>query len=199
MVEKPKLSDLTEIKIHNIVDMGLTFSAMIRLFQKGSKKKLRKQILAEIGNVFKTESKDQFTTVHSKFCHWGVKNILQAEKKRRGRIIKNVAPASYGQIAKTFDVVLKVAIYYSHLPSCEKSRAISRWLNAAVDRKKMTMLKRSYPKALQPWPTTVEKVGVEDYKKIQQLVRKFIEEKHSGEILPVQFDDKYWYILNRRE
>ena len=197
MVEKPKLSDLTKIKIHNIVDMGLTFSAMIRLFQQGSKEKLRRQILTEVRNVFKTESKDQFTTVHSKFCDWGVKNILQAEKKRRERIIKKVAPASYGQIAKTFDVVLKVTIYYSHLPNCEKSRAISRWLNAAVDTKMMAMLKRFYPEALQPWPTTVEQIGVEDYRKIQQVVRKFIAEKHSGKILPVQFDDKYWYFLNR--
>jgi len=38
MVAQPKLSDLTEIKIHNIVDIGLTYSAMILYFKKAQKK-----------------------------------------------------------------------------------------------------------------------------------------------------------------
>lgn len=182
------LNEAEEVKLRNIVDMGLTFSAMIRLFEKGSKEKLREKILVEVRNVFKVNSKDDYVNIHSDFCDWGVENILLAKKA--------TAP-SFGQIAKTFDVVLKVVVYYSHLPNCEKSRDIAGWLNAAVDTKMMAMLKRDYPNDIRPWPTTVEKVKKNTYMKIQGIVRKFIAEKRSDVILPVQFDDIYWRLLNR--
>jgi len=197
MKDQSELDDPEEIRLRNIIDMGLTFSAMIRLFERGSKRKLRKKILAEVRRVFETESEKSFVDIHSDFCEWGVKNILLAEKKRSGRIIKKVTPPSYGQIAKTFDVVLKVAVYYSHLPNCERSREIAKWLNAAVDTRMMTMLKKSYPKDIQPWPTTVEQVDKNTYMTMQKIVRKFIKEKHHNSIMPVQFDDIYWNALNR--
>lgn len=192
-----KLNDAEEIRLHNIIDMGLTFSAMIRLFKKGSKEILRENILAEARNVFEAKSEEHFIDIHSNFCDWGIKNIFLAEKKRNGRIIKKTAPASYGQIAKTFDVALKVAVYYSHLPNCEKSQEISGWLNSAVDTKMMAMLKKEYPEDIQLWPTTVEQIDSTTYMAIQKIVHKFIGEKHKGGIIPVQFDDIYWKELNR--
>jgi hypothetical protein len=197
MKDQSKLHDPEEIRLHNIIDMGLTFSAMIRLFNKGSKEILREKILAEARNVFEAKSEKDFINIHSNFCDWGIKNISLAEKKRNGRIIKKATPASYGQIAKTFDVVLKVAVYYSHLPNCEKSQEISGWLNAAVDTKMMAMLKKEYPKNIQLWPATVEQVDSTTYMATQRIVRKFISEKHKGSIMPVQFDDIYWKVLNR--
>lgn len=181
-------SELEEIRLHNIIDMGLTFSAMIRLFEKGSKKTLRRQILTKAKNVFEAKSEENFNIVHSSFCDWGVKNVLLAKKG---------TPTSYGQIAKTFDVVLKVTVYYCHLPNCEKSREISKYLNAAVDTKMMAMLGDYYPEDIRPWPTTVEQVDKTVYMKLQKIVRKFIKERHSNSILPVQFDDFYWKALNR--
>lgn len=133
MESLPDLNEDEEIKLRNIVDMGLTFSAMIRLFEKGSKDKLREKILVEVRNVFKAKSEDDYVNIHSGFCDLGVKNISLAKKA--------TAP-SFGQIAKTFDVVMKVIIYYSHLPNCEKFRNIARWLHAAVDTRMMAMLKR---------------------------------------------------------
>jgi len=197
MKDQSKLNDPEEIRLHNIVDMGLTFSAMIRLFNKGSKKILREKILAEARNVFEAKSEKHFIDVHSNFCDWGIKNIILAERKRNGRIMKEATPASYGQIAKTFDVAIKVAVYYSHLPNCEKSQEISEWLNAAVDTKMLAMLKKDYPKDIQPWPTTVEQVDSAKYMTIQRTVRKVIREKHKGSIMPIQFDDIYWKELNR--
>ena len=41
-------SELKEIRFHNIIDMGLTFSAMIRLFEKGSKYTLPNQEFSEL-------------------------------------------------------------------------------------------------------------------------------------------------------
>ncbi len=186
-----------ETRLRNIIDMGLTFSAMIRLFKEDSKKILHKKILAEARNVFEVKSEKHFIKIHSNFCEWGIENIVLAEGKRNGRIIKEAAPASYGQIAKTFDVALKVAVYYSHLPNCEKSQEISKWLNAAVDRKMMAMLKKKYPEDIQRWPTTVKQVDSTTYMAIQRIVRKFIREEYNGNITPVQFDDIYWRVLNR--
>ncbi|MDH5779054.1 MAG: hypothetical protein OEZ29_00480 [Candidatus Bathyarchaeota archaeon] len=198
MVDQSKLDSLArETRLYNIIDMGLTFSAMIRLFQKGSKERLHERILVEGRNVFEAKSEEQFMDIHSRFCDWGIEEILLAEKKRSGRVVKEATEASYGQIAKTFDVAMKVVIYYSHFPSCEKSRELSKWLNAAVDTKMMTMLKKHYPKDLQSWPATVQEVDKTAYKAIQRIVRKFIKDKHNNSIMPVQFDDIYWKALNR--
>ena len=198
MVDQSKLDSVArETRLYNIIDMGLTFSAMIRLFQKGSKERLHERILVEGRNVFEAKSEEQFMDIHSRFCDWGIEEILLAEKKRGGRVVKEATEATYGQIAKTFDVTMKVVIYYSHFPSCEKSRELSKWLNAAVDTKMMTMLKKDYQKDLQSWPATVQEVDKTAYKAIQRIVRRFIKDKHNNSIMPVQFDDIYWKTLNR--
>jgi hypothetical protein len=168
--------------------MGLNFSAMLRLYSTGSKKILYQKIFSERKKLFEAETQEDFTNLHSGICDWGVGNI----RLRGGKTF-----ASYGQIAKTLDVVLKVAIYYCHSPDYERSREISHWLNAAVDTKMMAMLRRCYPHALKPWPTRVYEVkNKEIYQTIQELVRQYIKEKHAG-ILPVQFDDIYWWKLNK--
>lgn len=51
-----------------------------------------------------------------------------------------------------------------------------------------------YSRDIQPWPMTVEKVDKGTYVKIQGIVRRFIAEKRSDAILPVQFDDIYWRL-----
>lgn len=197
MKKQLKLKNAHEARLGNIIDMGLDFSAMIRLFNKGSKKKLRDKILDDIRKVFEAKSENQFIGFHASFCNWGTENIMLAEKKRDGQIIKRAVSSSYGQIAKILDVVLKVAVYYSHLPDCDKSQLISGWLNAAVDTKMMALLKTYYPKDISRWPTTIQQVDSSDYTAIQKIVRKFISERHNNNITPVQFDDIYWEALNR--
>jgi len=193
-----KLNDARVARLHNIIDMGLGFSAMMRLYDTGSKYKFRTRILAEVERIFYAECEEELRDIHSDFCQWGENNITLAEKKRKdGRIIQEAGPASYGQIAKTFDVVLSVAIYYCHLPNCEKSQQISVWLNAAVDTKMMAFLKGYYPEAITPWPTTIKQVSNSTYIRIQETVRKFIKDRHDNGITPVQFDDIYWEALNR--
>jgi hypothetical protein len=170
--------------------MGLSFSAMIRLFESCSKEKLETRILKNIESLFKADSKEDFDKAHSGFCDWGVENI---------RLSNRVDSPSYGQVAKTLNVVLKVVVYYSHLPSCEKSKELSKWLHAAVDTAMMKMLRVYYPGALKPWPRAVRQVKTkEDYQKIRETVDKFIEEKHKGTIVPVEFDD-YYFFKEKRE
>lgn len=188
MKTKLDLKEPLEAKLSNIIDMGLGFSGMIRLFKQGEKEKLHEELLSVVQKVFKTESEQQFREIHSSFCKWGTGNITLAKKQSK---------ASYGQIAKTLNVVLKVAVYYCHLPSCEKSKGISRWLDAAVDTKMMEYLKERYREAIKRWPTAIEHVDEPDYREIQKAVRKHIRDKHEGKITPVQFDDIYWQALNR--
>jgi len=192
-------TSVTEVRLRNIIEVGLDVSGMLRLFEKGSKDNLRSAILREVWRLFESESKTQFHEFHASFCDWGTHNIRLAEKTKNGIVTKQSRPASYGQIAKTLDVVLKVAVYYSHLPDCRRSQLISRWLNAAVDNKMMAFLRRYYPQDIKLWPTTIERVDKSAYAAIQETVRKFINEKHGGSITPVQFDDIYWEALNRPE
>lgn len=196
---RPELSDTKEARLQNIIDMGLHFSAMIRLFEEGSKRELYREILAQARQVFTAESEGHFKEIHSSFCSWGVRQIILAERKKRGQVIKKASPASYGQIAKTFDVVMKVAVYYCHLPDCEKSQQISGWLNAGVDTRMMGMLKKYYLEDIASWPATIEQVDSSTYTSIQEIVRKFIADRHKGNIIPVQFDDIYWRALNRQQ
>jgi hypothetical protein len=191
------LRDPEEIKLQNIVDMGLTFSAMIRLYEKGTKQTLHNIILEELPNISKATSKEAFEIIHSNLCKWGIKNLTLAEKARAGKVIKKKGPAGYGQIAKTLDVVLKVVIHYCHHPIPEKSNELSQWLHAAVDTKMMGFLKGRYSDYFLNWPTSVEDVNEKTYLKLQRLVNKFIKDEHDGNIIPVQFDDIYWNILNR--
>ncbi|MFH1141067.1 MAG: hypothetical protein V1724_05245 [Chloroflexota bacterium] len=193
-----KLKNAHEARLDNIIDMGLDFSAMIRLFERGSKRRLQARILDDLPKVFEAKSEKQFVDFHASFCNWGRETVMLAEKTKNGQITKKSGPASYGQIAKTLDVVLKVAVYYCHLPNCEKYQSISGWLNAAVDTKMMALLSKYYPEAIRPWPATIEKVDDYAYAVIQDTVRKFIKEKHSGSITPVQFDDIYFKALKER-
>ena len=196
-MQKNDQSKLQEIKLYNIVDMGLTVSAMIRLYEKGTKETLRNKILEELKLIFKAPSNEAFNKIHSDFCRWGINNIFLAEKIKAGMIIKKRKPASYGQIAKTFDVVLKVVVHYCHWPKHDKSNELSKWLHAAVDTKMMNLLKKSYLEYFHRWPSSVEDVDENTYLDLQKLVHRFIQDKRDGNIIPVQFDDYYWNLLNR--
>ena len=196
-MQKNDFSDLLNIKLYNIVDMGLTFSAMIRLYEKGTKKTLRNKILEELDNISKVPSNEAFNKIHFDFCRWGINNIFLAEKIKAGMIIKKRKPASYGQIAKTLDVVLTVVVHYCQWPNHEKSKEMSQWLNAAVDTKMMKLLKKSYPENFNRWPSSVEDVDENTYLDLQKLVHRFIQDEHDGDIIPVQFGDYYWNLLNR--
>lgn len=190
-------SEPGEIRFQNIVGMGLDFSSMIRLFEKDSEDKLWEKIVFDTAEkIFNTQSQEQFNDIHSEFCDWGSKNVFLAEKTRNGRMIKKRKLASYGQVAKTLDVTLKVMVYYCHLPNYETSKRLVKWLHAAVDTQMMGMLADEYPEEIQPRPTKIEEVDKAKYLAIQEIVSRFISEKHEGKLLPVEFDDIYWYKLN---
>jgi hypothetical protein len=170
---KIELEDPAEVRLINIVDMGLTFSAMIRLYEEGSKKTIHKEIVRILPEITSADSIEHFQKTHNEFCTWGMNKVSLAEKKRQGRIIKHSGPPGYGQVAKTLDVVLKVVIYYSKWPDEAASERISKYLNAAVDTKMMAFLKSKYPDHFGFWPVTVESVSQSIYISMQKLVRQY--------------------------
>lgn len=192
-----KLNTPEDSKLNNIVEMALGFSAMMRLFQEGSKQKLKLKIMNTLTDIYEAKTKEQFDDAHESFCNWGVENIRLTERREKGIIVKESGPASYGQIGKTFSVVLSVIIYYCHLPTRDEAMEISKWLHAAVDTKMMKHLKKLYPDHIKPWPSTIKEVKCEQYFAIQEAVNKLIQERHCGDVMPVQYEDIYWEALNK--
>jgi hypothetical protein len=164
---------------------------MMRVFERGARKELSEKIVNDLSErIFNVSSADELAKIHADFCDWGTKKINQVERVRNGAIISPKCWASYGQIAKTLDVTLKVAIYYCHLPNCERSLEICRWLNAAVDTTMMKNLDKNLPKSL-------KKVDKETYSEIQSLVRKSIKRDHNNAITCPQWEDIHWEEANR--
>ena len=182
----------------NVVDMALGFTAMMRLFEEGSKKKIRKQVVDLLPAIYDCKSESEFRTIHNGFCEWGIKNVRRAERKKNGKVVKPSGPPSYGQMAKTLDVILHVVIRYACYPDSKMAEVILKWLNTAMDTKMMAFLSSYYPDVLTHWPKTIEQVKTrEQYDVIQNTVRQFIQEEHRGNITPIDFDDIYWRALNK--
>jgi len=102
-----------ETKQKSIIDMSLRFSAMIRLFEKGSKQKISIELFNKFDVLEKIETKADFELYHKQFCDWFTRNIKTAQKMRNGKVIKESHYAYYGHAAKVLDVSLKVIVYYS--------------------------------------------------------------------------------------
>ena len=64
------IKTIDEIRIHNMVDMGLRFSGMMRLYKKGSKQKFINKILKMLPDISNVDTTDGFEKLHSSFCQW---------------------------------------------------------------------------------------------------------------------------------
>jgi len=188
-MNKVPLKEDEDIRIYNMVDMGLRYSGMIRLYQRGSKQKLIRKIMKMLPEISDIDSKTDFDKIHHAFCMWAKRNISLA-RPRQTR-----ANISFGQAAKTLDVTLKVLVYYCSWPNRVKSSRLVKWIHAAVDTDMMRYLKKYYRSEFTLWPKTVKQVDKRSYNKIQDLVKRFVAQKDNTISLPVQFDDKYWYLL----
>jgi hypothetical protein len=176
-----------------IVGMAVAFSGMMRNFEKGSTEALKKHLSEELREgqrLLEVKSPEDYEKFHGDFCSWGTAHIKQTKRNGGGA-------ASYGQVAKTLNVAMKVIVYYCHYPNREKSEQISKWLHAPIDTAEMALLKKTIKGEAESWPRTLKLVDKSTYDSIQEHVRRFIGEKHHGTITPVQFDDMYWDASNR--
>ncbi len=191
------LSDeISVIKFKNVIDMAITFTAMNRIFEKGTKKKIVQRLENSFSKFMIFDGKDSFESIHLEFCEWFTKNVSTAEKKLKNKKNKKSQAASYGHAAKVFDIAVKVYVYYCHLPSCDLAAKLLPVLHGAVDTPILTNLKKKYPSA-NIKAETIEALGKSEYDALQKLVAKHIEDDFQNAIHPVQYDDIMWHRLNR--
>ena len=185
-----------KVKKSNILEMSIMFSAMIRLFAKGSKERIVQHLWDMTPVLPVINSADDYENFHKRFCEWFCREIRTAEKTlKNGKTIPS-QHASYGQAAKVLDVAFKVYIYYCSQPSSDDSARIDPFLHAAMDTAMMKYLTSKYPET-PVRSTTVEQVDEQTYSVLKGLVARDIKERFQGEILPVQWDDIMWRELNR--
>jgi len=186
-----------KVKIQNIIDMAVSFSAMGRVFEKGSTKEIKAKLENCIGDFLNLSTKEEYPEKHKEFCEWFTENIKTAERKKDGRIIKESQCASWGQATKVIDIVLKVCVYYCNLPSTDVSSKIIPWLNGAIDTPILEDFKKRYNSPIISQTSTIEDIDKVKYEELQKMIRTDIEKSFNGEIFPVQYDDIKWRELNR--
>lgn len=186
-----------KVKIQNIIDMAVSFSAMSRVFEKGSTKKIKTKLEKCVKEFLNLSTEEEYHKKHKEFCEWFTKNIKTAERKKDGRIIKKSQYASWGQATKVIDIVLKVCIYYCNLPSAEVSSKIIPWLNGAIDTSILEDFKKRYNSPIISQNSTIEEIDKVKYEELQRMIHIDIVKSFNGEIFPVQYDDIKWRELNR--
>ena len=189
-------AEALEARKENIIDMGLTFSGMVRLFSKGSKDEIVKLLSECLNKLPKIESQDDYSKMHKEFCEAFYGKINTASKVLKNKKTKESKPASFGQAAKILDVVAKVHVHYSDLPNSDVADKVKPFLNGPIDNQIMVYLKEKY-KEPKISATTIGAIDEAQYKKLQGLVRRDIRERFKSEIFPVEFDDIIWKEKNR--
>jgi hypothetical protein len=179
-----QLEEAKSIRKKNIIDIAVSFAAMNRLFEQGSKQKIAAKLESFVDLLPGVESQDDFEKIHSDFCEWFVQNVVTAKKLLKNKKIKGSRAASYGQAAKVFNVALKVYVYYCNLPDYGTAAKLLPMLHSAVDTLMMKNLKKRYPKE-NIKAVTIEAVGKSDYVVIQKMVHQHIADEFYEPILPV--------------
>lgn len=190
------LIQANEFKIRNVIDMAVTFTAMGRVFEEGSKAAIVAKLEESLGALTNVADRESFEVVHREFCEWFVLSVKTAPKKYVGRATKPSEPASYGQAAKVFDISTKVFVHYCHLPTCEAAKRLLPLLHGAIDTPILNHLQRRYS-GLAPAVQTIQAITVDDYQALQGLIARQIGEDFNNKILPVHYDDILWNQLNR--
>jgi hypothetical protein len=184
-------------KRKNIVDMAITHTAMIRLFSKGSKDRIARELDTLPSSLSAISSFEDFEDMHRAFCVWFCRNIYTAEKKIKNKKIKLGQAASFGQAAKVLDIVLKVYVFYCSQPSSEVASRINPFLHGAIDNPIMNYLKAQFPD-VPIGAATIEQINEQTYRSLQSLIARDIRDTFQGNLFPVQYDDVKWRELNRR-
>ena len=81
-MDKENSEIAAEIKQKSVIDMALTFTAMIRLFEKRSKPKISKKLYDEFQKLYTIKGLDDFYAFHDRFRKWFTSNVhLQWSQK----------------------------------------------------------------------------------------------------------------------
>ena len=67
-----------EARQNSIIEISITISAMLRLFEKGSKQKIVNELFDKFQSLHKIETKSDYELFHKRFCDWFTRNIKTA-------------------------------------------------------------------------------------------------------------------------
>ena len=180
------LLDVEVTKRKNIIEIALGFTAMIRIFAKGSKGTIGaklEEFFLRLGDI---RNRDDYESRHRSFCEWFTRNI-QTNVRASG-------PSSYGQAAKVLDIAIKVYVYYCAQPTSEVAERIVPYLHGAIDTPIMKHLKETKLASVKVRATTIKGLDREAYEALQSIV---MAESLTRKLHPVQYDDILWRRLNR--
>lgn len=171
-------------KRRNVIDMAYGFSAMQRVFEKSSSKKILRLLDESFTKLAKVNTENEYRTVHDSFC---------SQFRGDVKTSKGSKHPSYGQAAKVFDVAVKVYVHYCGYPTAEKAEKLSKMLHGAIDNPILNHLKSKYPER----HISAKSLGdINDhmYWVLQQLIKL---ESQGENMSPVEWDDVIWSELNR--
>ncbi len=184
-----------EVKIQNIIDMAVGFSAMGRSFAKGSLPVIREKLYLDIERFLIADSVEEFEEWHETFCQWFTATIRTSGAEPTA--------TSWGQAAKVLDVVLKVCIHYSKLPTPREANRMKRWLHAPLDGPMLRHIQQELASeaversVLPENVVRIKDIQKEQYIFIQKWLRKMVESRYLQKVNRIMYDDLMWRELNR--
>ena len=179
-------------RIKTIIGMALDFTAMLRVFEKGSGELIEGMLERFLERLQGVESPTQFDVLHDEFCR-DFTTTIRLSKTKEGQS----PDASYGHAAKVLDVALKACVDYCQLPDAATSQRVRAFLHAGIDTPILEYLKKEERLQINAW--SVREIDRQSYRLLQAAVARQIESEFGGSILPVMWDDIMWRRLNRRD
>jgi len=177
-----------QAKIDSIVEMSQGYSAMTRVFSRGSNGEIVKQLGIFFTELERVTRQEEYDAAHVAFCRWFELSITMAGKTKRA--------CSYGHGAKVLDIAAKVYVYYCARPSLEAAEKLIPMLHGGLDTAMINDLKRRYPsKGIRA--KSVVSVNQHEHNRLQELVVEDIRSQFDSQIHPVQWDDIMFRRLNR--
>ena len=107
--------------------------------------------------------------------------------------------ASYGQVAKTLNVVLRVVMFYCNLPETMLAEKIVPFLHPAIDNKMMGYLRKNYRNKFPKNLFSIASVNKENYFQLQELVAKDMKKNVEEPLYCVQWEYIIWVRVNPKK
>ena len=189
-VRAPMNSHAKSTRTTAILHMAFDFASMGRTFEQGTKVRFIKRVRRLLRELALVRTQGEFEALHARFCNWGRRAIRSSHRGHQW--------ASYGQIAKTLNVVLKVVVSYCELPNRRQAERLLPWLHPAIDNAMMKYLKRQYRDEFPRGVNGIADVDKRSYWVLLDLAARDAVDNLGGGLHPVQWEDIVWVKVNKK-